>query len=109
MRNEAEAASLFTVQSSGTYNEPYPVRGSVSTDFESKPDFRSCVPTELRHLCSDDDGSDQQTPENAAWDILVARAEDEVELDHLERNGEGPIDVTVESGSDVVSDLVDKK
>ena len=55
-----------------------------------------------------DDGSDQQTPENAAWDILVARAEDEVELDHLERDGEGPIDVTVESGGDVVGDLVYK-
>jgi hypothetical protein len=53
-----------------------------------------------------DDGSDQQTPENAAWDILAAGAEDEVELDHLERDGEGPIDVTVESGGDVVGNPV---
>ena len=52
-----------------------------------------------------DDGADQQTPENAAWDVLVARLEDEVELDHLKRDGEGPIDVTVESGGDVVGDL----
>ena len=54
-----------------------------------------------------DDGADQQTPENAAWDILAAGAEDEVELDHLERDGEGPIDVTVESGGDVVRNLVE--
>ena len=55
-----------------------------------------------------DDGADQQTPENASWDVLAAGAEDEVELDHLERDGEGPIDVTVESGGDVVGDLVYK-
>ena len=54
-----------------------------------------------------DDGADQQTPENATWDVLAAGAEDEVELDHLERDGEGPIDVTVESGGDVVGNLVE--
>jgi len=51
-----------------------------------------------------DDGADQQTPEHTAGDSLAAAGrlrrsgQNQVELNHLQRNGDGPIDVTVHDG-----------
>jgi len=49
-----------------------------------------------------DNGADHQTPEHARAELGASGAgsslEDKVELDHLERNGDGPIDVTVDNG-----------
>jgi len=50
-------------------------------------------------------GSDEEAPEDASasW---AARSEDEEELNHLERHGDGPVDVTVDDGTAVVGDPV---
>jgi len=50
-------------------------------------------------------GADQQTPEDAGGSRANG-AEDEVELDHLKRDGEGPVNVTVDGGGLVVHDPV---
>jgi len=51
------------------------------------------------------DGADEETPEDATGG-RANRAEDEVELDHLERDGDAPIDVTVDGGGLVIGDPV---
>ena len=52
--------------------------------------------------CQHDNGADHQTPEHAATELgacsLRRGLEDQIELDHLEGHGNGPIDVTVDDG-----------
>jgi len=57
--------------------------------------------TEEKHQ----DGANHQTPEDAGGSRANG-AEDEVELDHLKRDGEGPVNVTVDGGGLVVHDPV---
>merc|ERR1712107_34902 len=42
-----------------------------------------------------DNSADQQTPEHAHTDVWLHRGEDQVELNHLQRNGDDPVNVTV--------------
>merc|ERR1719240_1739321 len=43
-----------------------------------------------------DDGANQELPEHCAADWLACSLEDQVEFDHLQRDGDAPIDVPVD-------------
>merc|ERR1711907_807474 len=48
--------------------------------------------------------SKQQAPEHASTKIGLHCREDQVELDHLQRNSDGPINVTIQNGGTVDND-----
>merc|ERR1719456_2029027 len=51
-----------------------------------------------------DDGTNQQTPEHHLANVALHRREDQVELDHLQRHSDRPIDVTIEDWGSVEGD-----
>merc|ERR1719238_258978 len=52
----------------------------------------TAVASEQHHDCAD-----QQAPEHACADIRLHRREDQVELNHLQRHGDGPVNVSVDN------------
>jgi len=68
---------------------------SSHTEPESQPWVHVSGFTEVSE-CQHSNSSDHQSPEHSTGDVWVDGREDQVELDHLKRDGDGPIDVTVD-------------
>merc|ERR1719221_1558023 len=72
-------------------------RPSGHADHEANPSVDDAGLTDIAKG-QHENRADQQTPEHAHTDVWLHRREDQIELNHLQRNGDGPVNVAVDNG-----------
>merc|ERR1719282_79645 len=68
---------------------------SGHTQDEAQPSVHAARLTEISEY-QHQDCSNHQAPEDSTADVRLDSREDQVELDHLKRDGDGPVDVSVD-------------
>merc|ERR1712084_55589 len=86
------ACFLACLTSEHLVQDESPTRHTKSECWPSHQEVRFPSVAEGQHHNS----ATEKTEEHAATDLVVHCGEDEVELNHLQRNGDGPIDVSVQ-------------